>query len=173
METGPVSWEPPERTNRELAERDCSESDLERFILNVGNANLVAPSRELHELPGEPEPTSREVEPKPPGSFALQDQWNNWVDKREQMGTEIKRGRECLEQVKKELATLRARLDEWTGYEVVCGRNPLSDYMQAIATKERIEQYLPVWLQQREDQLRALNVQMERCARQNGIEHWL
>jgi hypothetical protein len=77
------------------------------------------------------------------------------------MRTEIKRGWELLEQVQRELAVLRARLDEWAGYEVVCGKNPLSEYMQAIAAKERIEQYLPVWLKRREEQLHALDRQIE------------
>lgn len=94
------------------------------------------------------------------------------VSKRDQMRTEIKRGRELLEQVQCELVVLRARLDEWAGYEVVCGKNPLSDYMQAIAVKERIEQYLPVWLKRREEQLHALDRQMEHHSPRGAVEQF-
>jgi hypothetical protein len=62
------------------------------------------------------------------------------------------------------LATLRSRLEEWPGYETVCGKNPLSEYMQTIAAKERIEQYLPVWLKRREEELHSLSREIERGA---------
>lgn len=101
---------------------------------------------------------------------ARREQWDTWFNKRDQMRMEIKRGWELLEQVQRELAVLRARLDEWAGYELVCGKNPLSDYMQTIAAKERIEQYLPIWLKRREEQLHALDRQMEHGALQTGTE---
>jgi len=152
METEPVFWKSAEGNCGEGG--TLSEIELERFV-------PTAPNKEL---------PSRTSEQKPCAASALQEQWNSWLTKRDQMRTEIKRGRELLEQIQRELAVLRARLDEWAGYEVVCGKNPLSEYMQAIATKERIEQYLPVWLKRREEQLQALDRQMEHNAARSGAE---
>jgi len=117
--------------------------------------------------PGDPPEQNRSAGP------TLQGQWDAWSSKRDQMRTEIRRGWEFLEQIQRELAVLRARLDEWAGYEVVCGKNPLPDYMQTIAAKERIEQYLPVWLKRREEQLTALDSQMEHHVIRNGGEQLL
>jgi hypothetical protein len=106
-------------------------------------------------------------------AVALQQQWDAWLAQREVLSTDIKRGRECLEYTHKELARLRANLEDWAGYERICGHNPLLEYMQLLAARERIEQFLPDWLKRREAQLHALNHQMEQCAKQNGLEHLL
>ena len=142
METEQVNWE--SRIVPETKERALVESEIE---CRSG---------------AKPEDNGRTA-------LALQEQWDVWFAKRDQMRSEIKRGWEFLEQVQRELAVLRTRLDEWPGYEVVCGKNPLSEYMQAIAAKERIEQYLPSWLKRREEQLHALNRQLEHCARNNSV----
>jgi hypothetical protein len=86
---------------------------------------------------------------------------------------EITRGREYLEQVRGDLAAARARLEEWTTYERVCGKNPVLDYLQNIEAKERLEQFLPGWVERREQQLATLDNELERCARQNGLQHLL
>jgi hypothetical protein len=155
METEPVTWEAAESTSSEG--RALSEIELQEFVRTAQNNELPPPLW----LETAPERSASPSEQKRRGAAISPELWNSWFSKRDQMRTEIKRGWELLEQVQRELAVLRARLDEWAGYEVVCGKNPLSEYMQAIAAKERIEQYLPVWLKRREEQLHALDRQIE------------
>jgi len=157
MEIEQVSWESTEDINPKSRERTLSAIELERLVRKMESSPLSEPG------------TNRSREPNRRTALEPREQLDLWFTKRDQMRTEIKRGWELLEQVQRELAVLHARLDEWPGYELVCGKNPLPDYMQAIAAKERIEQYLPAWLKRREEQLDALDRQMEHCARQNGI----
>jgi hypothetical protein len=106
-------------------------------------------------------------------TLAVQEQWCAWLDDRERLKSEIRRGQECLAQAQRELAELREQLEEWPIYENVCGRNPLADYMQALTAKEQIGKFLPVWLKRRERQLQEINRKLERRARQQGWEHLL
>lgn len=156
METEPVSWETAESIHQELTERTLSEIASAQLSHHAEKSDAIMSAR-LREKP--------QTEPTP----LLKEQSDAWFAKRDQMRSEIRRGRECLEQVKGELAALRARLDDWPGYELVCGKNPMLDYMQAIAAKERIEQFLPGWLKDREEQLRALDLKIERHARQEPV----
>lgn len=166
METEPVSWESAQRISHEMREGTPCGIEAEDFMRNEEKAG-IPPS--LPEQAGE----NARLDMKRIAALSVPEQRQRWITRREQMCNEIRRGREFLEQVQRELAVLRARMDEWPGYEVVCGKNPLSDYMQAIAARERIEEYLPVWVKRREDQLRALDQQIEHSARQNGVEHLL
>ncbi len=75
--------------------------------------------------------------------------------------------------MQRDLAVLRGRLEDWPACERICGLNQLPEYMQSLAASERIEQFLPGWLKRREERLHALGRKMERCARQNGLEHLL
>jgi hypothetical protein len=166
METEPVSWQSAEVTSGEITGGALSEIEVEHLVRTAQKNELV------HLLPvqSETERVEGALEQKQRAALALEEQWSSWFSKRDQMRTEIKRGWELLEQVQRELAVLRARLDEWAGYEVVCGKNPLSEYMQAIAAKERIEQYLPAWLKRREEQLHALDRQMQHHAARGAVE---
>ncbi|HYV28658.1 MAG TPA: hypothetical protein VFA77_14065 [Candidatus Eisenbacteria bacterium] len=163
METEPVSWNQTERGNRESKEKALSEIEVEDFMRGVESEKRGAPLRDLCGSETDSEHRARQLDER-----SAQEQWHSRFARCEQMRTEIKRGRELLQQVQTELETLRSRLDEWTGYETVCGKNPLSDYMQTIAAKERIEQYLPVWLKRREEELHSLNREIERGAHQGG-----
>ena len=146
METEPVSWPTAESIHRYATGRTLSEIESEQLSHHPEKRDAImsARPREKHQ------------------TETLPEQSDAWFAKRDKMRSEIKRGRECLEQVKSELAALRARLDEWPGYELICGNNPMPDYMQAIAAKERIEQFLPGWLKDREAQLQALDLQIDR-----------
>jgi hypothetical protein len=168
METEPVSWESAGRITPETMGEALSEIKVECMARNVEQMNLPARLGEVHSAQGKPQETGARANEKRGTDLALQDQRDTWFAKRDQMRTEINRGRELLEQIQRELAALRTQLDEWPGYEVVCGKNPLSEYMQAIAAKERIEQYLPAWLKRREEQLHALDRQAAHCAKRNG-----
>jgi hypothetical protein len=108
-------------------------------------------------------PEGEAVEPLRGAGVAASEQSEHWRAQREVLRGEIKRGRECLEETERELVSLRNRLEEWPAYERICGRNPLQDYMQVLAAKERIAQFLPGWLTRREAQLRVLSAQLERC----------
>ena len=164
METEPVSWESAEGTCSDVTGGALSEIEVEHLVRRAKKDGLPS------SLSAQAEAEKSDREQKRRGGSGLEEQRNSLFSKRDKMRSEIKRGWELLEQVQRELAVLRARLDEWAGYEVVCGKNPLSDYMQAIAAKERIEQYLPVWLKRREEQLQALDRQIEHNAVREGIE---
>src|SRR5262245_17602354 len=173
MQVEPADWETTEALSRESVGRHITEIQIERFFRNSDNRNLVAPLREIHEALTENRRTEGEAEEKRKAAVALQEQWEAWSTEREELRNEIKRGRECLEQVREELTALRSGLEEWPTYEKICGKNPLPEYMQALAAKEQIDQFLPGWVSRREEQLLALGHKMELCARQNGIEHLL
>jgi hypothetical protein len=162
METEPVSWESAEGTRGEAKALGEIAVELDRAVRTAQKNDLAHPLG-----PQQPGDTSDQ---KHRAVAARDEQYSSWSAQRDQMRTEIKRGRELLEQVQRELALLRARLDDWARYEVVCGKNPLSEYMQAIAAKERIEQYLPVWLKRREEQLHALDRQMQHNAVRASVE---
>jgi len=120
-------------------------------------------------------PEFQPCESAPAGSatLSLQEKWEGWLVRRELLRNDLKRGKELLDNTQRELAQLRSQLEEWPAYERVCGKNPIMDYMQAIAAQERIEQFLPAWLKRRETELATLNRALEECARQNGLEHLL
>jgi hypothetical protein len=166
METEPVSWKSVEGTCGEVTAGTLSEIEVEHLARTAQKNGLARPIP----VPSEPMRGGDTPEQKRRTACAPDEQSNLWFAQRDQMRTEIKRGRELLEQVQRELVLLRARLDDWARYEVVCGKNPLSEYMQAIAAKERIEQYLPVWLKRRDEQLHALDRQMEHHALHGSVE---
>lgn len=168
METEPISWESAERVDQEAPRRALSELPIEGLGRHAEN-DLAEPLRATASQ-AENKRTDLESQIKRCSSMPLQEQWKAWSAKRDETRLDIKRGKECLEQVQLELSALRARLEEWRGYETICGTNPLPDYLQAIATKERIEQFLPGWLKRREEQLRALDRQLENYPR-DGAEH--
>src|SRR5262249_45828255 len=173
MEVEPVSWETTEELRGESVGRHLTEIQIESFVRNSDNRNLVAPLREAHAALAEAQRTEGVPEEKGKAALAIQEQWNTWSVRREELRNEVKRGRECLEQVRKELAALRVRLEEWPTYENICGRNPLPEYMQSLVAKQHIEQFLPGWVKRREEQLLALGRQMEQRAKQNDVEHLL
>lgn len=147
-----------------------TEVEMQSLLRNLDERNLVAPLREAQAICGQNGDGDTHTTEQRRAALVLQQQWNDWLSQREVLGGDIKRGREFLEHTRRELAGLRANLDDWAGYERICGHNPLLEYMQLLSAKERIEQFLPGWLQRREAQLHALNHKMEQCARQNGLE---
>jgi len=173
MEIEPMTGDGMGLSEHEAAGKDLSAFQLECLVRNSDNRNLVAPLREVHAALGENEKAEWATEDKRRAALALQEQWDRWLEQREQLRNEIKRGRECLEQVQKDLTLLRARLEEWPTYERICGRNPLPESMQSLLATERIEQFLPGWLRRREDQLQALIWKMEQSAKEDGVEHLL
>ena len=167
MQKESISWE----ARPEVPTKKPIEIEIESLFRNFDHRNLVAPLREVHAVRSHRAPDGS-VE-KQRAALDLQEKWEGWLVQRELLRSEIKRGKELLEQTKRELAGLRGRLEEWPDYERVCGKNPLLDYMQAIIAHERLEQFLPVWLQRRETQLTSLSRTLENCARENGLEHLL
>ncbi len=147
--------------------------EAESLFRNMDPRDLVAPLRTaqaaIAQAPALAEETAREIEV----ALRLQENWEAWLAAREMLRNEVQRGRECLEQVRRELQELRWKLEAWPAYERICGHNPLAHYLQSLDAKERIERFLPAWLEQREEQLAALNTKMATCARQNGLEHLL
>jgi hypothetical protein len=171
MQVEPRNWNTADALRR--IARNPSEIEVACFVRNFDQKNLVAPLREAHAALAEIASSREAAEEKRRAALALQEQWDSCFTQRELLRSEIKRGKECLEQVQSELAAVRARLEEWADFERICGQNPLPEYMQSLSAKERIEQFLPGWVKRREDQLHALERQMEHCARENGLEHLL
>lgn len=146
------------------------EVEVQSLLRNLDDRNVVAPLREAQVGCDQNGSNDTLAAEQRRAALALQQQWNAWLAQRDVLRSDIKRGRECLEQTHKELAGLRANLEDWAGYERICGRNPLLEYMQLLAAKERIEQFLPNWLNRREAQLNTLQQQMEKCAKQHRLE---
>ncbi len=168
-----VSWNAAGHAGTEAAALNVTETQIEALFRNFDQRNLVAALREIRRHKQAPESSPTAAAEQRREAVALQEQWEAWLARREQLRSEIKRGTEALEQVRAELESLRNRLEDWTGYERICGRNPLPEYMQRLEAKERIEQFLPGWLQRRQTELRAVTSELELCARQNGLEHLL
>lgn len=172
METKPFRWESTEQIEQDSTGRVLGEIQIEALVGNAEKSNSSSP---VHETASQTENqrTGPPSERKRCAGLAPGEPWKAWAAKRDQMRMDIKRGKECLEQIQRELETLRRSLEEWPAYETVCGKNPMGDYLQAIAVKERIEQYLPVWLRRREEQLRALDRQLQSFGDQQGAEQLL
>jgi hypothetical protein len=47
----------------------------------------------------------------------------------------------------------------------------LLEYIQAIAAQEHIQQFLPLWLERREEQLQGLSQRMSSWAKEHDVEH--
>jgi hypothetical protein len=152
------------------ANPDLTAAELQNFLRNIDRENLVAPLREAETSLDHTRPEATE---KCRAALVLQERWNSWLAQREVLREEIKRGKECLQQVQEDLAATRASLEDWARYERQCGKNPLFSSTQSLGARERVEQFLPGWLRRREEQLRGLTHQMEAFARQHGMEHLL
>jgi chromosome segregation ATPase len=152
------------------AESKLLEAQLEVFLRNADEKNLVAPLRAAQAKLASAQSRPDEAKLEGRAALELQQQWNSWMDERELLKNEIKRGNECLAQIQDDLADTRDRLEEWAAYERHCGKNPLFDFMQTIAIKERLERFLPRWLARREAQLERLNRNIELCACEHGLD---
>ncbi len=173
MEVETVNWESAaEVASLDIGGKNSTELELECLVRNFDFKDLAAPVREVYRAIEE-EKSANGDDSRCRAALALQDHWESCLVQRELLTNEIKRGKECLEQVEKELAALRLRLEDWPAYERVCGKNPLCDYMQAIQAREKVAAFLPAWLERREQRLKTLRLEMEACARQNGLEHLL
>ena len=163
IEVEPLNWEALENLSPTQMQIQC-------LLRNSDKADLVAPLREMHA--GERAQVSAgSGDANYSAALAQQERWTSGLREREQLQTDLKRGREFLEQIRRELAGLKNGAEDWTAFERVCGKNPLADYMESVATRERIEKFLPAWLERREQQLLALNRDLEQCAKENGLEH--
>jgi hypothetical protein len=149
-----------------------SEAQMESLFRNVAEQDLVAPLREAHAARASGKPCLQ-TDAKCQEGLALQEEWQARLEHRESLRADIKRGREYLQQIRRELDALKDRLEEWPTFERTCGKNPLLEYAQRISAKERISKYLPVWLKRREQQLKAVNQQIGSFARKNGLKHRL
>ena len=107
--------------------------------------------------------SAKNVEPMPD----LMGRWNAAQDRCERLRTEIKRGKEYLEQVKKDLAEQQARFEDWPAYERSCGKNPLAHYAEALLVNERIVAFLPAWLERHERKFQAAETNLEALARES------
>ncbi len=173
IESGLMNWNALNMTGIETMGTHLSEMDVECLFQNFDAKNLVAPLREIRAKPGNGQAQKRITAEERRAAVALQQKWDSWLVQRDLLRAQIKRGKECLQQVRKELVESRADLEDWPAFERVCGRNPLSDYMQTICAKERIAKFLPRWIKRQRAQLQALTRKIGICARENELEHLL
>ena len=169
MEVESRNWKNLESVSGEHPGQEVLDVQLESFLRNADETSLVAPLREAQANLASAQRPRAGAQAERRAALVLQQQWNAWLDERDVLINEIKRGNECLAQIQEELGDMRVRLEEWAAYERHCGKNPLFDFMQSIATKERLERFLPRWLARREAQLHRLNQDIELCARQHGL----
>lgn len=151
----------------------ASQVELEALLLNLDHRDLVAPVREVHAAHAGAGSSPVASEERCRAALELQEKWEGWLVRRELLRNDVKRGKELLQHTRQELARLRSQLEDWPAYERVCGKNPIIDYMESITAQERVEHFLPGWLQRRETELATLTRSLEKCARQNGLEHLL
>jgi len=163
------SWE-QKGIHREASGNDWTTIEMESLLCNIDEKNLVAPLREAKAAIGRAGPARAEALEKRRAALALQERWSSCLLQRELLRDEIKRGKECLAQVREELAGLHLRLEDWPAYERECGKNPLFRLTKALSVTERVEEFLPGWLERRESKLQALIREMELCAKENGLE---
>lgn len=159
-------------TLEQIGGKHPSETEVESLFRNFDAKDLVEPLRKVRsgEAAQESFPAA---EQKRKAALNLQGEWEALLVQRELLANEIKRGREFLAQTQSELRSLRARLEDWPAYERVCGKNPIVEYMESIAAHERVQEYLPAWIERREVQLRKVRSQVQRTARKNGLQHLL
>ena len=169
LEMEATSWAEMDRGAIESGVNDLTAIEIESLLRNMDQRNVVAPLREAHAAVHSAGAVNGEGARKSRAALALQEQWSGWLAEREILREEIKRGTECLERVREELAATRPRLEDWAAYERECGKNPLFHYVQSLWINERIENFLPGWLERRERKLAALRSEMEIWARENGM----
>src|SRR5437879_6187248 len=92
------SWE--DEIHREFGGKDRSTIEIESLLCNIDEKNLIAPLREAKAAIGRG--AEGDVVEKRRAALALQEQWNSWLAQRELLREEIKRGKECLDQVREE-----------------------------------------------------------------------
>src|SRR5215472_4527693 len=89
---------------------ELTAAELENLLRNIDNIDqrdLVAPLREARNSLDRLRP---ETGKKCREAMALQERWNAWLVERDVLREEIKRGKECREQVQEDLAATRASL---------------------------------------------------------------
>src|SRR5437667_7535171 len=114
MEMEPVSWNSFETMSESMTK---TLSDVESLLRH--NA-LIAPLDES--TPKQTRSSGKDAAlAKRRAAATLQAQWESWLVERDRLRTGIKRGEECLEQMRRDLGKLRADLEEWPDYELICG----------------------------------------------------
>jgi hypothetical protein len=78
------------------------------------------------------------------------------AERGDRLRSEIKRGKEYLEQAERDLAESRALLEDWPAYEQTCGKNPLTHLTQSVLLNGRIAHFLAAWVKRREAELESL-----------------
>ena len=156
-----------------MVETGLSEVEIESLVHNFDEKNLVAPLRQIHASSNNGKARKTASHNQRRAAVALQHKWQSWLVQRDLLRTQIKRGKDCLQQTRKELVAARNDLEDWPAYERICGKNPLIDYMVTLSAKERIAKFLPGWLKRQQAQLNTLNRKIGLCARENELEHLL
>jgi hypothetical protein len=155
MEVETANWQQTQVQQR--GQEDLREIQIQSFLLNADETKLVPPLKEARASLSQKKETDGTSGESRRAAVALQEQWDSWLAQREGLREGIKRGNECLDQARHDLAITRQQIEEWPAYEWHCGKNPLPEFIHSIWISERIEQFLPGWLLRQEEKLNALN----------------
>ena len=156
-----LNWDALNPAQVDITAKLTNDMDLETVFGNYGSSSKIP---RLADSPGKMgrKPNARAARGAAGRTSAAHaHSGGGWDVQRELLVSQIKRGEECLDQIRRDLAAVRADLEEWPAYERICGRNPLADYLQSISAKEQIVKFLPGWLKRQRQQLQNLNRKME------------
>jgi hypothetical protein len=121
---------------------------------------------ELFSAPGTESFIHSKRESKPP--VELLEQRESLSKRRDLLFTEIKRGKDYLQQVQKDLSDSRASLEQWSRYEQICSAHPLDYLIQTMTLQERTQQFLVGWLQRQGQKLAAIKQRLESLPKLDG-----
>src|ERR1051326_8617701 len=105
LEVGIKDWKQLDRSRLDL-----TAIEMESVLENMDQRNVVKPLREAHAALAANELSRQGGGEQRKAALALQERWNAWLAKRETLREEIKRGKECLEQVTRDVLATRARM---------------------------------------------------------------
>lgn len=74
-------------------------------------------------------------------------------ERQEELRANIRRGREYLEQVTRELRATQEILEDWPVYEKHCGANPLAQLTRTLVEHQHMADFLAGWLKRQEARL--------------------
>lgn len=89
------------------------------------------------------------------------DERGSLMQGRDLLATEIKRGKEYLERIQKELNDSRSSLEHWSRYEQICSAHPLDHLIEVMSLQEKTQQFLIDWLQRQEQKRATIVAQLE------------
>lgn len=83
------------------------------------------------------------------------------LQQQDQLRNEIRRGKEYLQQLQKNLDESRTSLEQWNRYELISSIHPLDHLIETMSLQERTQQFLVGWLKRQEQKLAKVTEDIE------------